>query len=105
MKFLTDNTSLLFNELSGYEYLSSFTFAGGSAIAYYLNHRLSEDMDFFSWNGKLPPETDNFIKKISGSHEVTIANRTDSFPDIFIDGIKTTFFANDWTSLKENRKT
>jgi predicted nucleotidyltransferase component of viral defense system len=104
MKFLTDDTSLLFNQLSGNEYLSGFTFVGGSAIAYYLNHRLSEDLDFFSWKKKLPPETDTFINIISEKHEISIANRTDSFMDIFIDGIKITFFANDRAALKENRK-
>jgi predicted nucleotidyltransferase component of viral defense system len=104
MKFLTDKTLLLFNELSGYDYPGGFTFVGGSAVAYYLNHRISEDLDFFSWDEKLPPETDNFINKISINHIVSIANRTDSFLDIFIDGIKITFFANDWAALKENRK-
>ena len=103
MKFLTDNTYSLFNELAGLEYLNNFTFVGGSAVAYYLNHRLSEDLDFFTWKQKLPPETDNLIKKISENCEVTIANRSDTYLDIFIDGIKVTFFANDWQALKENR--
>jgi predicted nucleotidyltransferase component of viral defense system len=103
MKFLTDNTLSLFNQLSGYEYLNSFTFVGGSAVAYYLNHRLSEDLDFFTWTQKLPLETDNLIKKISGNREVLIANRSETYFDIFIDGIKVTFFANDWQALKENR--
>lgn len=103
MKFLTDNTLSLFNELSGYKYLNSFTFVGGSAVAYYLSHRLSEDLDFFTWKQKLPLETDNLIKKISENREVSIANSSESYLDIFIDGIKVTFFANDWQALKENR--
>lgn len=103
MKFLTDNTLSLFNELSGYEYLNGFTFVGGSAVAYFLSHRLSEDLDFFTWKQKLPLETDNLIKKISGNREVSIANRSETYLDIFIDGIKVTFFANDWQALKENR--
>lgn len=103
MKFLTDNTYSLFNELAGLEYLNNFTFVGGSAVAYYLGHRLSEDLDFFTWKQKLPPETDNLIKKISENREVSIANRSDTYMDIFIDGIKVTFFANDWQALKENR--
>lgn len=103
MKFLTDNTLSLFNELAGYEYLDCFTFVGGSAVAYYLSHRLSEDLDFFTWKQKLPLETDNLIKKISENREVSIANRSETYLDIFIDGIKVTFFANDWQALKENR--
>ncbi len=103
MKFLTDNTLSLFNELAGHEYLNGFTFVGGSAIAYYLSHRLSEDLNFFTWKQKLPLETDNLIKKISENREVSIANRSETYLDIFIDGIKVTFFANDWQALKENR--
>jgi hypothetical protein len=99
MKFLTDNTLSLFNELTGYEYLNGFTFVGGSAAAYYLSHRLSEDLDFFTWKQKLPLETDILIKKISENREVSIANRSETYLDIFIDGIKVTFFANDWQAL------
>ena len=103
MKFLTDRTSSIFNELSDYELLREFTFVGGSAVAYYLNHRLSDDLDFFSSNEWLPDETDIFIKKISRSRKVIIANRTPTYLDLFIDDIKVTLFANDWDALKENR--
>lgn len=103
MKFLTDNTSSLFDELADYNYLNDFTFVGGSAIAYFLRHRMSEDLDFFTWKQKLPMETDNLIKRISENHEVSIANSSETYLDIFIDGIKVTFFANDWQALKENR--
>lgn len=103
MKFLSDNTLSLFNELSCYEFLNGFTFVGGSAAAYYLSHRLSEDLDFFTWGKKLPLETDGLIKRISENRELSIANRSETYLDIFIDGIKVTFFANDWQALKENR--
>jgi len=103
MRFLTDRTTSIFNELSDYELLREFTFVGGSAVAYYLNHRLSDDLDFFSSNEWLPDETDIFIKKISRSRKVIIANRTQTYLDLFIDDIKVTLFANDWDALKENR--
>ena len=103
MKFLTDKTTSIFKELSDYRYLSDFTFVGGSAVAYYLNHRLSDDLDFFSSKEWLPDETNIFIKKISRSRKVIIANRTQTYLDLFIDGIKVTLFANDWDALKENR--
>jgi len=103
MKFLTDNTAKLFEQLSDYELLRDFTFVGGSAVAYYLNHRLSDDLDFFSWKETLPDETESFIKKISKKRKIIIANRTRTYLDIFIDDIKVTLFANDWDALKENR--
>ena len=103
MKFLTDRTTSIFNELSDYRYLSDFTFVDGSAVAYYLNHRLSDDMDFFSSKERLPDETNIFIKKISLSRKVIIANRTQTYLDLFIDDIKVTLFAYDWDALNENR--
>lgn len=49
MKFLTDKTQLVFNSLAEHKIIIEFTFVGGSAIAYHLQHRLSEDLDFFTW--------------------------------------------------------
>ena len=104
MNFLTDKTQEVFSSLAEYEILSEFTFVGGSAIAYYLKHRLSEDLDFFSWRKQLPENTSFFLKDISKNHKVEIVNLTSQTLDMFIDGIKVTFFANDWDVLKENRK-
>ncbi len=103
MNFLTDDSSKLFGELSNFDFFSSFTFVGGSAIAHYLNHRLSEDLDFFSWDPKLPKETNDFIKNISKSHNVNIAFSDSHLFELFIDGIKITLFANDWESLERER--
>ena len=78
MKFLTDNTLSLFNELSNYDYFNNFTFVGGSAAAYYLNHRLSDDLDFFTWIQKLPLETDILIKKFLKTEKYQLP--TDQIP-------------------------
>lgn len=104
MKFLTDNTFKVFNEISCFEFLSHFTFVGGSAISYFLNHRLSEDLDFFSWHKELPVEINNFIKKVSEKSKVETSNLTKNYADLFINNIKITFFANDWDVLKTDRK-
>ncbi len=104
MNFLTDKTQKVFNSLSEYKILSEFTFVGGSAIAFYLQHRLSEDLDFFTWQKHLPEDISLFLNNISKTHKVEIVNSTNENIDVFIDGIKVTFFANDWDVLKENRK-
>ncbi len=104
MHFLTVKTNEVFNSLAGYKILKEFTFVGGSAIAYYLNHRLSEDLDFFTWQKHLPEGISLFLKDISKTHKVEIVNSTNENIDVFIDGIKVTLFANDWDVLKENRK-
>jgi hypothetical protein len=52
MKFLTAEAFSVYKEISLFEILSEFTFVGGSALASYLHHRLSEDLDFFTWKTK-----------------------------------------------------
>ena len=42
--------------LSKLEELKQFTFVGGSALSVYLKHRMSEDLDFFSWENELRNE-------------------------------------------------
>jgi hypothetical protein len=103
MKFLTAETYSVYKEISTLEILSEFTFVGGSALASYLHHRLSEDLDFFTWKDSLPKETDIIIKTISANHKVQIANYAKDSLDILVDGVKITFFANNWEILKDNR--
>lgn len=103
MKFLTDKTQNLFEELAEKSFLSEFTFVGGSAIGYYLRHRLSEDLDFFTWHERLPVETQSFIDALAKTKNIVIANRTHTYMDLFIDDIKITLFANNWDALKNDR--
>jgi len=56
MKFLTAETYSVYKEISTLDILSEFTFVGGSALASYLHHRLSEALDFFTWKETLPKE-------------------------------------------------
>jgi len=101
---LTSNSLALYKEIASFDYLDNFTFVGGSAIAFYLHHRLSEDLDFFTWMDKLPYETSNFINKLNKNHKVVIANSSDMFMDIFVDNVKLTLFANNWNALKSERE-
>jgi len=103
VKFLTDKTQDLFEELAEKSLLSEFTFVGGSAIGYYLRHRLSEDLDFFTWHEKLPVETQSFLDALTKTRNIVIANRTHTYMDLFIDNIKITLFANNWDALKNDR--
>lgn len=64
MNFLTDKAEKVFELLSGYEILRQFTFVGGSAIAYYLNHRLSKDLDFFTWEEYIPVNIENLFNSL-----------------------------------------
>lgn len=104
MKFLTNKTESVFNLLADYDILSEFTFVGGSAVAYYLNHRLSEDLDFFTWHKNLPENIRHLIKDLSKTHSIIIANQSNQYLDLIVDEIKLTFFANDWDILQKDRK-
>jgi len=102
--FLTDKTFEVYEELAENDFLSNFTFAGGSALAYYLHHRLSEDLDFFSWLGTLPIETTNFLNQLGKNHKLVIANSSQTYIDLFVDDVKVTLFANNWEELKTTRE-
>ncbi len=47
LKGLAKNTEAVLIELSELDIFDNYTFAGGLAISIYLNHRISEDPDFF----------------------------------------------------------
>lgn len=103
MQFLTDKTQLVYNSIAEFKLLNEFTFVGGSAIAFYLQHRLSEDLDFFTWQKELPIDLQTFLREISKKHKIEIYNSSSTYLDVFIDDIKITFFANDWEVLKTYR--
>jgi predicted nucleotidyltransferase component of viral defense system len=102
MNFLTDYTKKIYTELSHLKFLSQFTFVGGSAIASYLLHRLSEDLDFFTWTDTLP-DTSVFLREMSELHSIEIANSSPQQLDLFVDKCKISLFANNWEVLKNER--
>ena len=56
LKGLSPSTEKLLLKLSKFELLNDFSFVGGSALAIRLQHRLSEDIDLFTWNRSLDKE-------------------------------------------------
>ena len=50
MSLFTPEQKLIFDQIKNNQYLTeNFYFTGGTALSYfYLNHRYSDDMDFFS---------------------------------------------------------
>ena len=104
-KFLSEPTEAIFRKIDQFDFIQNFTLVGGSGLSYYLNHRLSEDLDFFSWDSSLNKnEIDKFLRSINENHNLTILNQSPSEIDLLIDNIKITFFANDWLELKLNRQ-
>lgn len=46
---LTRQAEQVLLNISENEFLKEYTFIGGSALAFQLHHRLSEDLDFCKW--------------------------------------------------------
>ena len=59
-------TEKVLNILSEEEGIKDYVFVGGSALSYYLNHRLSEDIDLASPNEflKMDKHIDKIMEKL-----------------------------------------
>lgn len=96
---LLPKTSEIGNKLAKLPFLQDFTFVGGSALAIYLGHRLSEDLDFFTWHKQLNPLEIQTIL-LNYFTEVRTVNLSPLQADFVVEGVKITFFANAWDELK-----
>ncbi len=52
---LLPDTKQVLLHLAAMPLFQNFTFVGGSALAVYLGHRLSEDIDLFTWEKEFIP--------------------------------------------------
>lgn len=99
------NLDCLFNEtkevlselINSCPFLSKYVFSGGSALALYLCHRKSEDLDFFSYANNFPlEEILHYIKRFNKN---IIVNQTSEQIDMLLNGVKVTFFNAAWNFL------
>lgn len=97
----------LFTEgFSDIDYLSNWTLVGGTALSIHLQHRLSEDLDFFIEKNTLDQERTHIEKMIANLEEqgydcVMTHNNSENL-DYEIEGVKVTFFASGLKNLKSN---
>ena len=99
MSILTENQKKILALIGGDDSIAaSFYLSGGTALAeYYLHHRLSEDLDFFSEQEFDPQAVSAFFKKIQGKADITAVtyeqsfNRNLFFLNIGTERIKTEF--------------
>lgn len=104
-KSLTPSTAEVLTKLSEIEALENFTLVGGSALSIYLRHRISEDLDLFTWFSNLDDGNIDLILKMAAQrYDVKILNTYQSGLDVLINKVKVTFFANNWDKLKEREK-
>jgi len=101
LNFLLPKTREVLIKLIEYEYMSNFVLVGGSALALYMKHRKSEDLDFFTY------EKDTFeakkIKQIIKKFKGKIVNISNEQIDVLINGVKVTFFDAKWFFLRPKK--
>jgi len=82
-------------------FLDKYVLVGGSALALYLCHRKSEDLDFFTYDDSFDrAEIFEYIKQFDSKE---ILNQTDEQIDLLLDGVKVTFFNAKWRFLKPKK--
>ncbi|MDE2188205.1 MAG: nucleotidyl transferase AbiEii/AbiGii toxin family protein [Patescibacteria group bacterium] len=111
-KILSDNQKKILTVLGKEKTITnSFYFGGGTALAeFYLHHRLSEDLDFFSENEFDPQDISIILKKISKTTGVKKVEYTQSFNrslfflDLADEKIKTEFTYFPFTRIEKGAK-
>lgn len=97
--YLLDNTRDVLEELTETApFLSYYCLVGGSALALYLCHRKSEDLDFFTYS-------DNFNRRkileyLPRFQQFEVLNDNSDQLDLLLNGVKVTFFNAKWNFLK-----
>ncbi|HIP43910.1 MAG TPA: hypothetical protein EYG93_01055 [Sulfurospirillum arcachonense] len=95
---LPKTASLLLKMIDSCDFLNKYVLVGGSALALYICHRKSEDLDFFTFSDDFDKkEIYEFIGKFTNKE---VLNQTDEQIDLLLDGVKVTFFNAKWSFLK-----
>jgi predicted nucleotidyltransferase component of viral defense system len=102
LKCLLPNTQkVLLKLIQECSFLKNYVLVGGSALAMYLCHRKSEDLDFFTYDDYFDKnEIYKLVKKFDNKE---IINQTNEQIDLLLDGVKVTFFNAKWEFLKPNK--
>jgi len=98
---LPKTETLLLKMVDECSFLEKYVLVGGSALALYLCHRKSEDLDFFTYD-------DTFDKKeifdyIQGFENKEVLHQSDEQIDVLLNGVKVTFFNAKWKFLKPKK--
>lgn len=95
---LQDNTrNLLYRFAESAPFLKDYSLVGGSALALYLGHRKSEDLDFFTFSKTFNKQA--IIAYCRAFDSLKILNESDEQLDLLIEGVKVTFFDARWSFL------
>ena len=71
---LLDNTKIILEQLIQFDFMRNFVLVGGSALALYLCHRKSEDLDFFTYENVEIKNIKNFLKNFKNKQIVNLSD-------------------------------
>ena len=95
---LLNDTIVVSEQLIQNEYIKNFVLVGDSALSLHFCHRLSEDLDFFTFEDNFDIQMIKEISKVFKNKK--IVNISDEQIDVFLNGVKVTFFNAKWKFLK-----
>ncbi len=81
------------------DYMRNFVLVGGSALALYLYHRFSEDLDFFTYQDNVF-QAEKVFRIINNFNNKEVVNISDEQIDAIIEGVRVTFFNAKWSFLE-----
>lgn len=101
LDYLLPKTKKVLLELTKLEWLQNFTFVGGSGLSLYLHHRLSEDIDLFSWQKDLDKNELLLSLQRSFGKDLQIKSDGEKQLDLQVEQVQLTLFANGWDAIKD----
>ncbi len=91
------DTKHLLDEICTLESIEDFLFVGGTAMAYHVTHRVSEDLDFGFLGFKLPTTSiKDIISRLSQSHSVSMQTDVTAIQEAENEGINLLDHHQDW---------
>ena len=98
---LPKTETLLLKMVAECSFLEKYVLVGGSALALYVCHRKSEDLDFFTYDNSFDKK--EIFDYIQSFENKEILHQSDEQIDVLLDGVKVTFFNAKWKFLKPQK--
>lgn len=98
---LPDTRALLVELVNSCEFLNKYVLSGGSALALYIGHRKSEDLDFFTYENNF--NKSEIFEYLNRFDDVRILNQNDEQIDVLFGMVKVTFFNAGWSFLRPDK--
>jgi len=100
-RLLPDTRVLLLELIDSCAFLYKYVLSGGSALALYMGHRQSENLDFFTYENSFNKQ--EIFEYLNRFDNARILNQTHEQVDVLIGTVKVTFFNAKWSFLRPDK--